>query len=172
MNVFEEEIVELVRSYVGCSLSHDRERLGQLVARGVDDPEAVVGLHTNCGTFAMGILWLLDVQHWTLAKPYVNGSAVTCLFTLGRELGIRAEYHGQELGPGMLLHYRSFDPNNNNDHFEWLLSSPDDHFQADHAGGGRPDNAITEARSDVRTSGGKPLRWVYDVPELLGRCEV
>jgi hypothetical protein len=170
-DVFADQVVELVRGYVGCSLSHDRERLGRLVARGVDDPERVVTLRTNCGTFSLGILWALDVQHWTLRKPYPVGAAVTWLYTLGRECRMLHAYEGQELRPGMLLHYRSRDPNKNDDHFEWLLSELDEHGMASHAGGGRPDNAITEGRSDVRTSSERPLRWLYDVPELLSRCE-
>lgn len=155
-----------VRQYVGCSLHSERERLGQLIARGVDDPEKVVTVATNCAMFALGVMWLSGVDHELLTRPYRIGMAVSWVDQIGRDLGIRAAFAGQPLRAGMLLHYST--PGKSNDHVEWLLEDPVD-GEAIHAGGGRPDNAITSAHGVILCSSGRPLRWVYDVPSALER---
>ena len=90
--------------------------------------------------------------------------AVAWLFTIGRDLKISAKYAGQPLAPGQLLHYAT--PGRNNDHFEWLLSTPVN-GSARHAGGGRARNAITEGGGTILWSSGRPLRYVFDVPQVV-----
>jgi hypothetical protein len=67
--------------------------------------------------------------------------------------------------PGSLLRYCT--PGSNNDHVEWLLAPMDANGNADHGGGGRSNNAITEGTGDVRSSWGRPLVEWWD-PDLMG----
>lgn len=143
----------MVRRYEGDSLSSGRSALGVLVARGVDDPEAVVGIKTNCATFALGVLWAVGVRHPLLRKPYVDGMAFAWLDQIGRDFNA---WRGLDEAPikGAILWYRT--EGRNDDHAEFFLSPPDEH-----GGGGRVDNAIAIIRSDISTSSGRPLyQWL------------
>jgi hypothetical protein len=179
MNPTEQRVVDLVRSYVGCSLDDSTEdkrlrraALAQLVARQVDDPESVVTVKSNCGMFALGIWKLLGIEHQLLRKKYVNAMAMGWITRIGNDLGFRHAYQGDPsvLRPGALLFYRTVLGAISKEHVEFLLGELDEHHEADHAGGGRPRNAIVEAHGPVlRSSWAGPL-WVYfDVPGLLER---
>lgn len=160
------EIIETVRSYVGCSLKARRDDLGRLVARGVDDPEKVVTIATNCATTALGIMKQIGVEHPLLSKPYVNGMAVAWVRQVAQDLGALVKFDGHTLPkPGSLLRYNTV--GKNDDHVEWLMGPVDEHGSADHAGGGRTDNAITEGTGAVLTNWNRPLvEWV-DPDRLL-----
>ncbi len=162
-----DKIVRLVNSYVGCSLSERREDLGKLVARGVDDPNVVVTITTNCGTSALGIEALAGVKDPLLDKKYVSGEAIAWVRQIAINLGALVKYTGKN-GPqpkrGDLMHY--FDVGKNNNHVEWCLSDPDENGVAEHGGGGRSNNAITKSTSSVYTNYYRPLQEIIDVDKL------
>jgi lysozyme len=160
-----DKIVGLVRFYVGCSLTNRREELGELVARGVDNPEAVIGISTNCGTTALGIMALAGAKHHLLSEKYQNGMAIAWLRQIGLELGALKKFvPGTQLKPGSLVRYNT--AGKNDDHVEWVLTAPDANGTADHAGGGRDQNAISEGTGNVLTSLGRPLVEWWD-PDML-----
>lgn len=162
-----DRLVRIIKGYVGCSLSNRRDELGVLVARGVDDPKRVVTIATNCGMTALGVMALAGVQDAILNKPYVSGMAISWLRQIGIDLGALMKYIGPN-GPqpkvGSLLRYNTH--GKNDDHVEWLLTSPIKNV-ADHAGGGRSNNAITLARGLVTWNVGRPLVEFWD-PDKLG----
>jgi hypothetical protein len=165
-----QKLVRIVRKYVGCSLLNRADELGTLVARGVDDPKKVVGIKTNCGMFALGVMAEAGVQHALLDRPYVVGMAIGWVLQIARERGALVTMPAQlpftvEPPVGALLHYGK--PGTNNDHVEWLLSEVAPSGAADTAGGGRPNNAITAGRYVITRNAGRPLlHWVD--PTKLG----
>ena len=166
MNQSNEILVNLVRKYVGCSLLNRKDELGVLVARGVDDPKKVVGIRTNCATFALGIMHEAGVIHPLLEKPYVLGMAVAWVRTVGKDLQAIKKYtKGTVLPPGALLHY--YTPGKNNNHVEWLLSEVAPNNMAEHGGGGRANNAITSGFGSVDYNSGRPLQEWFDPRFLL-----
>ena len=161
-----DRLVRILRTFVGCSLHSRRDDLGRLVARGVDDPEAVVTIATNCGTTALGIMALAGVDHALLSAPYRSGMAIAWLRTIGRDLGALNPYSpSNPPKPGALLRYNTL--GKNDDHVEWLLGPLGADGAADHGGGGRADNAITEGTGPVLASWGRPLVEWWD-PDRLG----
>lgn len=166
-----ENIVEIVKSYIGSSLIHNREDLALLIARGVDDPNQVVEIKTNCGMSCLGFWWLAGVQHELLKKKYVNGQAIAWIRKIAIDKKALRKY--PEDGPpiaGAALHYYTLGKNDN--HIEILLSNPDGKFIALHGGGGRPNNAITSSISDIRTNYYRGLKeWVDPVALLAGSPE-
>jgi hypothetical protein len=166
MNQSNEILVTLVRKYVGCSLLNRKDELGVLVARGVDAPNKVVGIKTNCATFALGIMHEAGVVHPLLEKPYVLGMAVAWVRTIGKDLKALTKYTKDTvLPPGALLHY--YTPGKNNNHVEWLLSEVAPNKIADHAGGGRSNNAVTLEHGSIDYSAGRPLQEWLDPRFLL-----
>lgn len=163
-----EKLVRIVLDHVGCSLSRNREKLGELVSRNVDKPEAVVAIATNCATTALGVMAFAGVRHELLNKPYVSGMAVGWCRIIGQDLGALVKYTGKS-GPqpkvGSLLRYNT--SGKNDDHVEWLLSTMDERGSADHGGGGRPNNAVTREYGGVMHSYGRPLVEFWD-PDKLG----
>ena len=170
-----DKLARIVRHYVGCSLLVREDELGQLVARGVDDPKRVVGIKTNCGMFSLGVMAEAGVDDPILDRKYYDGAAIGWLRQIGLNRKALRKYSGPT-GPqpkvGSLLRYNT--AGLNDDHVEWLLSSVDQHGYAEHAGGGRKDNAITLVNADapkhaglVTWNYGRPLVEFWD-PELLG----
>jgi hypothetical protein len=164
-----DKLCRIVRSYVGCSLKVRRSELAALVARGVDDPESVVTISTNCGMFALGVMAEAGVDDPLLDRKYVTGMAIAWLRQIGLNRKALVRYtgpHGPQPSAGSLLRYET--PSKNDDHVEWLLSSLDAQGGGSHAGGGRPDNAITLVERGIVTSSlGRPLVEFWD-PNLLG----
>jgi hypothetical protein len=168
------KIARLVRKYEGCSSSTRRAELGALVARGVDRPESVVDIRTNCGMFALGIFAAAGVEHPLLDRPYVSGMAISWLRQIGLQRKALQRYTGVT-GPapkvGSLLRYVSPTPTGgkppNNDHVEFLLGPISMQGTALHGGGGRAGNAITVGTGPVLWSAGRPLVEFWD-PDLLG----
>jgi hypothetical protein len=164
-----DKIVRLVKSYDGISLKNDRDRLGRLVARGVDRPEDVVEALTNCGLFALGVWAEAGVVSPILDQKYVTGAAITWCVQIGIALGALVKYRDGGLKPkrGALLHYKT--PGENDDHVEFLLSDVDQHWNALHGGGGRADNAITVTKAPgvVLWNNGRKLLQFWD-PDKLG----
>jgi len=161
-----DRIVRLVKSYVGCSLSNRRADLGALVARGVDNPESVVTISTNCATSALGIMAAAGVRDAILNKPYQSGMAVSWVRQIGINTGALVKFDGKTMPKrGALMRYNT--PGTNNDHVEWCLSDVDASGNADHGGGGRANNAITEGTGNVLSSLGRPLQEWWD-PDKLG----
>ena len=154
-------IVRIVRAYAGCSLSVRRANLGALIARGVDEPEAVVGIETNCAMFALGVLTAAGCQHPLLQKKYVNEMAFAWLVQIGNDLGAWRLPAVSELIPtGAAIWYEIV--GENDDHVEFVTEPPDEH-----GGGGRPNNEITIGRGDYHVSWSRPIhRWLD--PEALG----
>jgi lysozyme len=161
-----DRIIRLVKSHVGCNLTNRRDELGKLVARGVDNPEAVVTISTNCATSALGIMAEAGVRDALLNKRYQSGMAVSWVRQIGINTGALIRFDGKTMPkPGSLMRYNT--PGTNNDHVEWLLGPMDANGNADHGGGGRSNNAITEGTGDIRSSWGRPLVEWWD-PDKLG----
>lgn len=164
-----EKLARIVKFYAGCSLHHRVDELGKLVARGVDEPGKVVGVRTNCGMFALGVMAEAGVDDPLLDRPYVTGQAIAWLRQIGLNRHALRTYSGAK-GPqpklGSLLRYNTH--GKNDDHVEWLLSDVDALGQAVHGGGGRTDNGITvTGKSLITWNYGRPLVEFWD-PDLLG----
>lgn len=161
-------ICRIVRSFIGCSLHNRRDELGALVGRGVDDSERDVNVKTNCETFALGVLVAAfgDIATARAAHPRLGQS-----LPIGQEGGWMDEIAQAWCGwstdgeppPGAIMLYHSVPYRVNDagltvfdDHYEFRLDGPDEH-----AGGGRPDNAIALEHSDTRWSAGRPrIHWL------------
>src|ERR1700748_1464555 len=162
-----DKIVRLVNGYVGCSLSERKEDLAKLIARGVDDPNIVVTISTNCGMFSLGILALAGAQDPLLDKKYVSGMAIAWIRQIAINLGALVKYtgkNGQQPKRGDLMHY--FTNGKNDNHVEWCLSDPDENGIAEHGGGGRSNNAITKSTSTIYTNYYRPLEEFIDCDKL------
>lgn len=159
------DIVEIVKSYIGDSLINNKEDLGILVSRHVDDPNQVVQIKTNCAMFALGVWCLVGVQHNLLKSKYKNGMAIAWLRQIAISKGALRTYPKDGVPiAGSLLHYYTTGKNDN--HVEFLLENPNDKFISSHAGGGRNNNEIGSGTSDIRFSIGRPLQEWID-PEFL-----
>jgi len=164
MNAVSQDIATIVGHFVGCSLDNRKDELAQLVARGVDDPNQIVQVATNCGTFSLGILWKLGIKHPILEKKYVSGMAIADLITIGHDLKCMHAFDGKTFPTqGCLILYHM---NGNDYHAEWFLTDPDDKHVAIHAGGGRSRNAVTASTSDIRWNVGRQIWQWLDVPSL------
>lgn len=162
-----DKIIRLVNSYIGCSLLNDRDKLADLIARGVDDPKQVVTIQTNCGLFSLGIMEIAGVKDPLLDKKYVSGQAIAWVRQIAINLGALNRYTGKN-GPqpkrGDLMHY--FTDGKNDNHMEWCLSDPDENGVAEHGGGGRSNNAITKSTSSIYTNYYRPLKEIIDCNKL------
>lgn len=162
-----EKISRLVNEYIGCSLLHEKDKLADLIARGVDDPNQVVTIQTNCGMFALAIMQIAGAKDPILNNKYVTGMAIAWVRQIGINLKALNKYTGKN-GPqpkrGDLLHY--FDNGKNNNHVEWLLSDPDENGIAEHGGGGRANNAITKSTSSILTNYYRPLQEFISCDKL------
>lgn len=157
------------------SLSNNKDKLTSLISRGVDGPYAkyVVGWKTNCATSALGFIAAacetvdnLKSVHPLLAEKSEMGTSVSRLVKIAQDkMALGSPNDPSKIKPGCLLWYCT--PGKNDDHFEWLLSDIDIHGHAEHAGGGRADNAITVASGNVLTSFGRPLHKYIDVDYML-----
>lgn len=164
-------IVELVKSYIGDSLLHNKEDLALLVSRHVDDPNQSVQIKTNCGMFALGVWCAVGVQHSLLQSPYKNGMAIVWLRQIAKSKNALHSYpkDGRPVA-GSLLHY--YTPGKNDNHVEFLLENPNQKFIALHAGGGRANNEIGSGSGDIRFSSGRPLKeWICPIALLEGSPE-
>lgn len=161
-------IAETARSFVGCSLKKRREELALLTSCGVDDPARVVQIKTNCAMFARGVMKRVGVVHPILEAPYRDQRAVSDVLEIAKRHGALEPFReGTPIKRGSILHYST--PGMNNDHIECATledASEELGWSVRHCGGGRADNAITEARTDIRWSSGRRLQHVID-PDLL-----
>lgn len=164
-----DKLIRILKSYDGCSLKHDTERLGKMIARGVDKPADVVGIMTNCGMTALGVWAEAGVDSPILDRKYVSGDAIAWCIQIGIDLKALVKYVDGGLKPkrGALLHYKT--PGKNDDHVEFLLSDLDEHWNAVHGGGGRADNLISVSKSPgvVLWDNGRKLFQFWD-PDKLG----
>jgi hypothetical protein len=167
------DIVEIVKSYIGDSLIHNKEDLALLTARQVDDPNQVVQITTNCGMFMLGVWWLAGVQHELLKRPYKTGMAIAWVRQIAIDLKALRTYPKD--GPPVLgasMHY--YTPGSNNNHVEFLLETPNDKHVALHGGGGRDKNAIATGTGDITWSyqtTRKLMEWVDPEALLVGSPE-
>ncbi len=162
-----DKIIRLVNDYIGCSLLNNRQKLADLVARGVDDPNQIVTVTTNCGLFSLGIMEIAGVQDPLLDKKYVIGLAIAWVRQIGTNLKALVKYTGKNgIQPkrGDLLHYYTNGKDDN--HVEWCLSDIDDNGIAEHGGGGRSNNAITKSTSSVLTNYYRPLQEIIQCDKL------
>ena len=167
------DIVSIVKSYVGDSLLKNKADLAELVARQVDDPNQIVQVKTNCGMFALGVWWLVGVQNPILSQKYVNGMAISWLRKIAIAKQALRTYPKDGIPvAGALMHY--YTPGINNNHVEFLLEDPDDKMVALHGGGGRDNNEISQGTSDISwnyTSSRHLQEWVDPVVLLVGSPE-
>ena len=166
-----ENIVEIVNGYLGDSLLHNKDDLAELVARGVDDPNQIVQVKTNCAVFTLGVWWFVGVQHDLLNKKYVSGQAIAWARKIATDKNALRTYPKD--GPpvaGAAMHY--YTPGKNDNHIEHLLSAPDENMNALHGGAGRNNNAVTSETGDIRTNYYRQLHeWVDPVALLVGSPE-
>jgi len=162
-----QRLARIAYSHVGCSLKNRRDELGKLVARGVDSPEKVVTITTNCGTSALGVMAQAGVRDAILNKPYQSGMAIAWLRAIGQRTGALQKYSrsGPQPKIGSLMRYNT--AGKNDDHVEWLLSDVGNNGVAHHCGGGKANNAITEATGNITVSFNRPLVEWWD-PDKLG----
>jgi hypothetical protein len=164
-----ENIIEIVKSYIGDSLVNKKDDLAELVARGVDDPNQIVQVHTNCGMFALGVWCLVGVQHDLLKTKYINGQAIAWVRKIALAKNALRTYPKD--GPpvaGALMHY--YTPGSNDNHVEFLLENPNAKHVALHAGGGRDKNEIGSGTSDITWSWQPSRRlkeWIDPVALLV-----
>lgn len=159
-----QHIKRAVLAFVGCSLHSHPERLIALAA--VDDPYDAAkwaALKTNCATTMRWLLSLVGCPSKFVTQPDVVGMSMSWDIEAARECGALISLKDNPdawklCDEGWGLHYGI--PGTNDDHVEWCLSKPDANGIADHAGGGREDNAITQGRGDIRKSLGRPLLHV------------
>lgn len=163
-----DHIVRIVAGVAGCSLETHPERLAALFL--CNEPTAeqariVSTWKTNCGTTMRAILCLAGCDHDLVVRPYEVGTAVSWVLQAARDCQAVLPARGLKNAlPGSGLWYGT--PTKSDDHVEWLLSEPDERGIADHGGGGRPKNAITLERGDIRWSRGRPLRAILDVGRM------
>lgn len=153
-----QHVARIVRGLVGVSLVHDHDRLVDLFRLNeLDDrAEIVASMKTNCGTFMRQIWLLAGCDADLILCPYVVGMAVSWDLEAARRLGALAPAGSwRQIGEGWGLHYGT--PGRNDDHVEFALGEPDSAGVCEHAGGGRPENAITLGKGDIRWSCGRPL---------------
>jgi len=163
-----ENIIEIIKSYVGDSLLNKRDDLALLIARQIDDPNQIVQVKTNCALFTLGVWYAVGVQHDLLKTKYQSGQAIAWIRRIAIDKKALCTYpkDGAPIA-GATMHY--YTPGSNNNHVEFLLENPNDKFQALHGGGGRTDNAITSSTSDIRTNYYRQLReWVNPIAILEG----
>jgi hypothetical protein len=159
------DIITLAQTYLGDSLLKNKEDLGLLVARQVDDPAVVVQIKTNCAMFALGIMWACHVVHPLLETKYKSGMAVAWVRKIAMDKKALRQYPKD--GPpvlGAFMHYYSGDGSKNDSHIELCLEDPQLVVQtgemvAHHMGGGRADNAVAMGIGDVR--------WSYSVSRRM-----
>lgn len=167
------DLISIVKSYIGDSLLHNKDDLALLVSRQVDDPNQIVQIKTNCGMFALGVWWLVGVQHPLLQSKYKNGMAIAWIRQIAiAKKALRSYPKDGKPVAGALLHY--YTPGQNNNHVEFLLSDPDEKMNAEHAGGGRENNAITSLSGDISWSyqkSRKLMEWIDPVALLIGSPE-
>jgi hypothetical protein len=166
------DIVEIVNSYTGDSLIHNKEDLALLTARGVDDPNQVVQITTNCGLFTLGVWWLVGVQHELLNRKYKNGMAIAWVRQISIDKKALRIYPKD--GPpvlGATMHYYTPPGTLNDSHVEFLLETPNEKMIAIHAGGGRNNNEIGTSTSDITwsyKSSRKLMEWIDPMALLDG----
>ena len=152
-----ERIARVVHAYAGCSLTDRKSELGVLVARGIDEPEAVVAVKTNCAMFALGILKVVGCPHPLLSAPFKEGWAFGRFVQVG--LDYKAWKHKEDGLPliGSALWYRT--PGENDDHVEFVTSVGGTltSLTWGHGGGGRENNAITVEQGQIAANVGRPL---------------
>ena len=159
--------VEMVRSFVGCSLSARRDELAALVCFPGDEPAVDVTIRTNCAMFALGIWRALGCKHPLLLGKYKIGMAMWWADVIARAAGAsysRKAYPSAQPYPGDVMHYCGAP---GTDHLEFCLTWPNPYL-IDHAGAGRANNAVTEsaAPSDYRSNAGRPLVAIYRTSEI------
>lgn len=165
-------IVDCVRSYVGFSLEHNAESLRAFIARGVDDPGAILSEGvSDCGLFALAVWHAMGVNHELVRAPYQSGKAVTWLLEIASDLNaVRRPLRDGPPKPGALMHYKT--SGRNNDHVEFCLSFPyvrGAMWIAQHGGGGGAHCAIGSSQSDVKWSWSRPMQAWFDPDILLAR---
>ena len=167
MDEYQQRIVDIVNSYVGCSLSNRRDELAELICFPGDDPAQDVLKKTNCAMFALAVWRKAGVQHELLAGPYKLGMAMAWVLQIARDKQalVRATSTIEVPPPGALMHYAN--EGRNNDHVEFCLSEPNSLRQIEHAGGGRSDNAIGAAVGMWSWNYGRPLQHWVDATKLL-----
>lgn len=162
-------VASVAFEFVGCSLVSRREELAKLVACGIDNPSQVVQIKSNCAMFARGVMRRCGVIHPILEAKYRIGRAVSDVLEIARQFEAIEEFEGQYIKKGTILHYAT--AGKNDDHIECCTqqdASDTLGWVVRHCGGGRPNNAITELTSDIRTNAGRPLIHVIDPDLLLG----
>lgn len=168
--------VQMVKSYVGCSLSNRAPELRLLISRGIDNPATIIYEgRSTCGLFVLGIWHALAVDHPLLAEPYQTGMAITWALRIAHDLGaLRYPQRDGPPCPGAVMHYytkQSYVAGNPNDHVEFCLSAPEvstahggtpSEWIADHAGGGRSHCGVSEGGpDDILWNYGRPLQaWI------------
>ena len=168
----EDRVCRFLRALNGVSLTNRVEVLKALVNRTVS-PMSLREWEwqTNCAESAIGILAaaccttdMARVYHPLLMTPGVNGTSISRVFQMARDLGLARSYkHGDPLPRrGSLVAFAA------GAHVEWVLSDPDPATGiADHGGGGRASNALTVGRGDIRSSWGRPLTDIFDFVSTL-----
>lgn len=161
----QEDVIALVRQYIGSSLKVRSDELCAFIGRGIDDGRSLLGEHiSSCGLFALAVWHSVGVPHSLMLKPYVTGTAISRVVQVAHDL--KAIRRGVPVA-GALMHYHSRRPSFD-DHVEFCLTTPDSRRCANHAGGGRALCGVGSGGGTILWNGGRPLQAWYDPRVLLG----
>lgn len=161
-----QHISRCVQAFNGVSLTNNVAQLDALFLVNETPARApqIAAVQTNCATFARCIFALAGCTSSYVLEPYPIGAGISLVLEAAQQLGClitcsTTPNYLSLLGPGCLIHYAI--PGTNDDHVEFCLGAPDPTTGvALHGGGGRPDNAITVATGDIRTSLGRPIQHI------------
>lgn len=159
----------IVQFFAGCSIHHRHLDLRMLAAMCEDRPDQEMLRTTNCATSARWIYRLANCQVQGLFAPdevmrAANPAGpISWLITAAKAAGALVPGdQWQKADAGWLLYYAV----GNNAHVEWCGGKPDASGNCAHGGGGRPDNAITIASGDIRSSWSRPLVYLIDPAKM------
>ena len=160
----------LVPRYIGDSEKKNSRHLGELLARGIDDPDKMVHTHSDCGTFVLGIWWAAGVQHPLLMLPYQSQMAIGWVLKIARDKGALRRYpHDMSPVPWAVCHYKT--KYLNNDHVLFLEKTISPGVTS-YIGAGGAANSVGRDRGPITWNWGRPLvEWVDPIALLADATE-
>lgn len=168
-----EHVARILRAFHGCSTKVDPERLFALFM--VNEPDRqhaidVASAPTNCGTSARCVYALAGSEEKLITCPYPGQVIIGWLLEVGRETDAQIDLKKypdawQNIDAGDMLLYHG---GGNDWHVEIAMDKPDPETgMCEHGGGGKANNGIAIATSDIRSNRGRPLVCFIRADRLL-----
>jgi hypothetical protein len=163
------QIVQCVTFFDGFSLDHHGQELREFIARGVDNPQAILDKHvSDCGLFALAVWHAIGIADPIVDKPYQSGMAISWLLHIAKSHGaLRTPKADGMPSVGSLLYYEI--RGLNDDHVTFLTKPivlDRGRWLGECIGGGGADCAIGKATGNMLWSWGRPLQAWVDVNAL------